>query len=144
MEAAAYEYIEKIDAMGGIVRAVEEGYPQREIARSAYEFQRAVDAGDRRVVGVNAYVTDEDDHIPTLKIEPEVERDQIARVKSFRGQRDAALAAEALARVRHALEHDDVNVMPPILDAVRAQVTLGEICDELRRVYGEHRDPAYL
>jgi methylmalonyl-CoA mutase N-terminal domain/subunit len=146
MEAAAYEYLAKIDAMGGIVRAVEEGYPQREIARSAYDFQREVDRGERRIVGVNAYVTpgDDDDHIPTLKIEPEVERDQIARIRAFRDQRDAARAEAALAKVRHALEHDDVNVMPPILDAVRADVTVGEICDEMRRVYGEHRDPAYL
>jgi methylmalonyl-CoA mutase N-terminal domain/subunit len=144
MEQAAFEYIHKIDAMGGIVKAVEEGYPQREIARSAYEFQRQVDNRERNIVGVNAYVTDEDDHIPTLKIEPEVERDQIARIKAFRSARDAEVAARELAKVRHALEHDDVNVMPPILDAVRANVTLGEICDELRRVYGEHRDPAYL
>jgi methylmalonyl-CoA mutase, N-terminal domain len=144
MEAAATDYLRKIDAMGGIVKAVEEGYPQREIARAAYEFQRQVDGGERRVVGVNAYVTDDDDHIPTLKIEPEVERDQIARVRAFKGRRDQAAAAAAIAQVRHALEHDDVNVMPPIVAAVKAGVTLGEICDEMRRVYGEHRDPAYL
>jgi len=126
------------------VRAVEEGYPQREIARSAYEFQRQVDAGHRRIVGVNTYVTDEDDHIPTLKIEAEVEHDQIERIRALRARRDAAKVGPALEAVRHALEHDDVNVMPPILAAVRAEVTLGEICDELRRVYGEHRDPAYL
>jgi methylmalonyl-CoA mutase N-terminal domain/subunit len=143
-EAAAYEYIRKIDAMGGITKAVEEGYPQREIARAAYDFQRQVDAGERKIVGVNAYVTDVDDHIPTLKIEAEVERDQIARIKAVRQKRDAARAAEALAQVRHALEHDDVNVMPPILEAVRRHVTVGEICDEMRRVFGEHRDPAYL
>jgi methylmalonyl-CoA mutase N-terminal domain/subunit len=144
MEAAAYEYIHKIDAMGGIVRAVEEGYPQREIARSAYEFQRQVDAGHRRIVGVNTYVTDEDNHIPTLKIDAVVEREQIERIRALRSRRDAARATAALAAVRHAFEHDDVNVMPPILDAVRAEVTLGEICDEMRRVFGEHRDPAYL
>jgi methylmalonyl-CoA mutase, N-terminal domain len=144
MEEAAREYLHKIDAMGGIVKAVEEGYPQREIARAAYEFQRQVDAGERRIVGVNTYVTDQDDHIPTLKIEPEVERDQIARVRALKARRDGARVAAALLRVRHAFEHDDVNVMPPILEAVKAEVTLGEICDEMRRVWGEHRDPAYL
>jgi len=144
MEEAAMEYIRKIDAMGGIVKAVEEGYPQREIARSAYEFQRQVDAGHRKIVGVNTYVTDVETHIPTLKIEAEVEHDQIARIKALKARRDPAKVAAALAAVRHALSHDDVNVMPPILDAVRAEITLGEICDELRHVYGEHRDPAYL
>jgi methylmalonyl-CoA mutase N-terminal domain/subunit len=144
MEAAAFEYIRKIDAMGGIVKAVEEGYPQREIARSAYEFQRQVDSGERGIVGVNAYVTDEDDHIPTLKIEPEVERDQVRRIQAFRRDRDPAKAKAAIEAVRHAFAHDDVNVMPPILAAVKAHVTIGEICDEMRRVWGEHRDPAYL
>jgi methylmalonyl-CoA mutase, N-terminal domain len=145
VEAAAWAYIEKIDAMGGIVKAVEEGYPQREIARAAYEFQRQVDSGERAIVGVNKYVTDEDGgDIPTLKIEEAVERDQIARVKAFKARRDEAAVNAKIAAVRHALEHDDVNVMPPILDAVRANVTVGEICDEFRRVLGEHRDPAYL
>jgi methylmalonyl-CoA mutase N-terminal domain/subunit len=117
VEAAAWEYINKIDAMGGIVKAVEEGYPQREIARSAYEFQRHVDAGHRRIVGVNTYVTDEDNHIPTLKIEAEVEHDQIARIRALRARRDHAKVGPALERVRHALSNDDVNVMPPSLGA---------------------------
>jgi methylmalonyl-CoA mutase N-terminal domain/subunit len=145
VEAAAWSYIEKIDAMGGIVKAVEEGYPQREIARAAYEFQRQVDSGERAIVGVNKHVSDSDDgDIPTLKIEEAVERDQIARVKAFKARRDAAVVDAKIAAVRTALERDDLNVMPPILDAVRASVTVGEICDEFRRVLGEHRDPAYL
>ncbi len=145
VEAAAWEYIRKIDAMGGIVKAVEDGYPQREIARAAYEFQRQVDSGERAIVGVNKHRSDDDgDNIPTLKIEEAVERDQIARVVAFKARRDAGLAADKLAAVRTALERDDLNVMPPILDAVRASVTVGEICDEFRRVLGEHRDPAYL
>jgi len=145
VEAAAWEYIEKIDAMGGIVRAVEEGYPQREIARSAYEFQREVDTQRRAIVGVNKYVTEgEEDHIPTLKIDHAAESDQIARVKAVRSSRDAAAAEAALAAVKAALADDGINVMPPILDAVRKQVTLGEICDLFRSEMGEHRDPAYL
>jgi methylmalonyl-CoA mutase N-terminal domain/subunit len=146
VEAAAWEYIHKIDAMGGIVKAVEEGYPQREIARSAFEFQRDVDGGRRAIVGVNKYVDGDGDGdgIPTLKIDHEVERAQIGRVKQFRGARDNAVAERALAAVRAALKDDKVNVMPPILDAVKQRVTLGEICDLFRGELGEYRDPAYL
>jgi methylmalonyl-CoA mutase, N-terminal domain len=145
VEAAAWQYIEKIDALGGITRAVEEGYPQREIARSAYEFQREVDAGRRAIVGVNKYTTEgEGDHIPTLKIEAETEASQIARIKSVRSSRDEAAATQALAAVRAALRDDQINVMPPILAAVKQHVTLGEICELFRTELGEHRDPAYL
>ena len=145
VEAAAWDYIKKIDAMGGIVRAVEEGYPQREIARSAYDFQRQVDHGERGIVGVNKYKDDGDgDGIPTLKIDEGVERDQVARIKAFKAARDPAVVAARLAALRAALADDAVNVMPPILDAVRDGVTVGEISDQLRQVLGEHTDPAYL
>ncbi len=145
VEAAAWEYIKKIDAMGGIVKAVEEGYPQREIARSAFEFQREVDTKRRAIVGVNKYVTpDEGDGIPTLKIEHEVEHSQIERIKATRASRDAAAVQAALAAVKAALRDDKQNVMPPILAAVRVNATLGEICDLFRAELGEYRDPAYL
>ena len=145
MEAAAQAYIDKIDQLGGIVKAVEEGYPQREIARAAYDFQRQVDSGERAIVGVNKYVKEgEEDNIPTLKIEPEVERDQIERTKAVRARRDAAAAASALDQVRAAVRDESVNVMPPIIEAVKAYVTLGEICDIFRQELGEHQDPAYL
>src|SRR5690348_3818222 len=145
VEAAAWEYIHKIDAMGGIVKAVEEGYPQREIARAAFEFQREVDSGRRSIVGVNKHVSaNEGDNIPTLKIELETEHAQIERVKQFRTQRDAKVVERALAAVRGALKDDKANVMPPILDAVKQHVTLGEICDLFRAELGEYRDPAYL
>ncbi|HEY5927977.1 MAG TPA: methylmalonyl-CoA mutase family protein [Kofleriaceae bacterium] len=145
VEAAAWEYINKIAAMGGIVKAVEEGYPQREIARAAFEFQREVDSGRRSIVGVNKYTTPgEGDHIPTLKIELETEHNQIQKVKQFRGSRDEAQAERALAAVRAALKDDKQNVMPPIFDAVKQHVTLGEICDLFRSELGEYRDPAYL
>jgi len=143
MEAAAMAYIEKIDEMGGVVRAVEDGYPQREIANSAYQFQRAVDNGERVIVGVNKYVTDHADHIPTLKIEHEVERGQRERVAAVRARRDAKKAEAALAAVRRACQTDE-NLFPPILDAVKSDVTLGEVSQIFREVFGEHRDPAYL
>jgi methylmalonyl-CoA mutase, N-terminal domain len=145
VEAAAWEYLRKIDAMGGIVKAVEEGYPQREIARSAFEFQREVDTKRRAIVGVNKYVTPEEgDGIPTLKIEHEVERSQIERIKQSRSARDQGAVDAALAAVRAALADDKINVMPPILAAVRVNATLGEICDLFRAELGEYRDPAYL
>ncbi|MCE9571718.1 MAG: methylmalonyl-CoA mutase [Deltaproteobacteria bacterium] len=145
VETAAWEYIHKIDAMGGIVRAVEEGYPQREIARSAYEFQREVDSKRRAIVGVNKYVSPgEGDNIPTLKIEHTTETGQVDRVKQVRAARDEAAAQAALATVKAALADDAINVMPPILAAVKVHVTLGEICDLFRSELGEHRDPAYL
>src|SRR6476659_4131953 len=112
--------------MVGIVKAVEEGYPQREIARSAFEFQREVDSGRRPIVGVNKYTTpDEGDHIPTLKLEHATETGQIDRIKEFRSRRDPATVERALAAVRAALKDDRQNVMPPILDAVKQHATLG-------------------
>jgi methylmalonyl-CoA mutase N-terminal domain/subunit len=145
VEAAAWEYIHKIDAMGGITKAVEEGYPQREIARSAFDYQRDIDNGRRAIVGVNKYKSDDEgDNIPTLKIELETEANQIARVKQSRAGRDQAKVDAALAAVRAALKDDKQNVMPPILDAVKLNVTLGEICDLFRSELGEYRDPAYL
>jgi len=145
VEAAAWEYIHKIDAMGGIVKAVEEGYPQREIARSAFEFQREVDSGKRSIVGVNKYKNPgEGDNIPTLKIEHATESGQIDRCKAARSKRDPAAVERALADVKAALRDDKINVMPPILAAVKVHVTLGEICDLFRTELGEYRDPAYL
>lgn len=145
MEQAAMDYIEKIDNMGGITKAVEEGYPQREIARSAYDYQREVDSGRRTIVGVNKYKsTEAEDPIPTLKIEMETEHIQIERVKTVRSKRDEATATRCLAGVRSALKDDSINCMPPIIEAVKQYVTLGEICDLFREEFGEHRDPAYL
>jgi methylmalonyl-CoA mutase, N-terminal domain len=145
IEAEAMAYIEKIDAMGGIVKAVEEGYPQREIARSAYDFQRQVDAGEKIIVGVNRYQQAEDgDPIPTLKIDVESEQRQMDRVRDVRARRDAAAAERGLAAVRSACRDDSTNVMPAIVDAVKAHVTLGEICEIFREEFGVHTDPAYL
>src|SRR5260370_19405713 len=108
MEEAARAYIDKIDELGGIVRAVEDGYPQREIANSAYQFQRQVDARQRAIVGVNKYVDKgERDKIPTLKIDIEVERSQIERIKRIKATRDAAAAQTALEHVRRAAAGDE-------------------------------------
>ncbi|MBL8784333.1 MAG: methylmalonyl-CoA mutase family protein [Deltaproteobacteria bacterium] len=143
VEAAAWKYIHKIDELGGIVRAVELGYPQREIADSAFEDQRKVDRLERVIVGVNKYVDDVGAAIPTLKIDPEVERAQKAHVTRLKAERDSARAAAALDAVRRACRGTD-NLMPPIIDAVKADVTLGEICDVFREVFGVYRDPVFV
>jgi methylmalonyl-CoA mutase N-terminal domain/subunit len=145
IEAEAMAYIEKIDGMGGIVKSVEEGYPQREIARSAYDFQRQVDSGEKVIVGVNRYQQDDEgDPIPTLKIDIESERRQMDRVRDVRARRDAAAAERGLAAVRNACRDQSANVMPAIVDAVKSHVTLGEICEIFREEFGVHTDPAYL
>jgi methylmalonyl-CoA mutase N-terminal domain/subunit len=147
MEERAMAYIRKIDEMGGIVPAIEEGYPQREIANSAYQFQRAVDSGERIIIGINKHASGQPDRIPILKIEPQVEPKQIERVRALRKSRDAHAAELALAEVRRAARGNDTekdNLMEAVLGAVRARVTLGEVCDVFREVFGEHRDPAYL
>jgi methylmalonyl-CoA mutase N-terminal domain/subunit len=143
MEEAAMAYIQKIDEMGGIVRAIEEGYPQREIANAAYQFQKQVDSGQRAIVGVNKYVTDDKETIPTLKIEHEVEKRQIAHVSGLKKKRDQAAAKQAIAAIEKAASGDE-NLMPVVIEAVKRGVTVGEMSDVFRRVWGEHRDPAYL
>src|SRR5215831_3302257 len=127
MEAEALAIIAKIDGMGGIVRAVEEGFPQREIAASAYAFQRQIDGGDRVVVGVNRHVTDKQESPPTLKIDLEPEREQVQRIRALRERRSELAARTALDGVRRACDGND-NVMDAVLEAVKKEATLGEIC----------------
>jgi len=143
MENEAMTYIDKIDELGGIVRAIELGYPQHEIADSAFDFQRRVDATDRVIVGVNEFVEEEDPAIPTLTIHPGVEEQQIERVKQLKANRDAARAEAAIEAIRQACRCED-NIVYPILDAVKAEVTLGEISDIFRDEFGIYRDPAYV
>jgi methylmalonyl-CoA mutase N-terminal domain/subunit len=143
MEAEALRIIERIDQMGGIVAAVEEGYPQREIANSAYAFQRAVDSGARTVVGVNRFVTGGAETVPTLKIDDGPEREQILRTRAVRAARDGAAAKVGLDGVRRACR-GTANVMEAVLEAARRDATLGEICQVFREVFGEYRDPAHL
>jgi methylmalonyl-CoA mutase N-terminal domain/subunit len=143
MEAEAGRLIQTIDDMGGIVRAVESGWPQREIAASAYRTQRQIDSGERAIVGVNRQVEAETTSIPTLKIDMEPERTQIAHVQAVRARRDDARAREGLEEVRRACA-GDANVMDAVLEAARRDATLGEICRVFRDVFGEYRDPAEL
>ena len=143
MQAEAERLIRTIDDMGGIVRAVEMGWPQREIAASAYRTQQQVDRGERSIVGVNRHVVPETTSIPTLKIDMAPERAQIARVQAVRAGRDAVRAQEGLEEVRRACA-GDANVMDAVVEAARRDATLGEICRVFRDVFGEYRDPAEL
>jgi methylmalonyl-CoA mutase N-terminal domain/subunit len=144
MEQAAMEYIDRIDEMGGIVKAVEEGYPQREIARSAYDYQKKVERLDRVIVGINKYQHEGGDEIPTLKIELEVEQAQKARIAEVRARRDQAKVKSCLDDIREAARDEGACIFYPILAAVREYATLGEICDIFREEFGEHSDPAFL
>ena len=139
LEAGAREYFETIDRYGGMVEAIEQGYPQREIADSAYRSQQAVETGEQTIVGVNRYTDDAPADIPILQIDEQVERDQVARVAELRDRRDAATAARTLDALRRAAAGSE-NLMPFILDAVRAYVTVGEMCDALRDVWGEYEE----
>lgn len=144
IEAEAYRYIEKLDAMGGMLNAIDTGYPQKEIAESAYTFQRQVESGERTIVGLNRYQDGEGAApIPTLKIDPSIERDQIERVQAFRARRDTASAERSLSAIEDACR-SDANLMPVLIDAVDVGVTLGEVCDVYRRVFGEYHDPGML
>ncbi len=138
IQARAEEYIDRIDKMGGAPAAIEQGFVQREIQDAAYRYQKAVESGDRVVVGVNKFQT-EDDVKPgdLLKVDPEVRIGQMAKLTKLKAQRDAEAVARKLAELRKTAEGEG-NLMPPILDCVRAYATLGEICDCLRGVFGEY------
>jgi len=139
IEAGAREYLGKIDALGGMLRAIESGYVQAEIQKAAYEYQQAVEHGEQVVVGVNQFVAEEEKPIPTLHLDPEVERVQIARVQALRARRDAARTREALAAVESHARLGE-NLLPAILAAVEVYATVGEISDALRLVFGEYQE----
>ncbi|MCC6849079.1 MAG: methylmalonyl-CoA mutase, partial [Deltaproteobacteria bacterium] len=143
IEAEALDYIQQIDRMGGIVRAIELGFPQKEIAEAAYRFQQQLDRGEKVMVGVNRYQVDEKPAIDLLRIHHEVEDTQVARVKAFKATRNRERAAARLGDVRAACR-DGRNLMPLLVDAVKDGVTLGEICDVYRDEFGVYRDPAWV
>jgi methylmalonyl-CoA mutase, N-terminal domain len=143
VEAAAMEYITKIDDMGGILKAIEAGYPQKEISRAAYLYQNQTDKNVKTVVGVNKYVKEAEPPIPTLYISEQTEIDQVARLNKVRASRDKRKVEATLAKLKQ-VATEGGNVMYPILDCVKAYVSEGEIVGELKKVFGEYRDPAYL
>jgi methylmalonyl-CoA mutase N-terminal domain/subunit len=143
MEREANEYIRRIDEMGGMVKAIETGYPQREIAEAAFHFQRQLEQGIKTVVGVNKYSIPEEIPIATLKIDPEIEERQIQRVRKVKRERNSVAVKEALARVSEACRSGE-NLMEPICEAVRRDATVGEVSDIFRAEFGVYTDPGWI
>ena len=140
MEEKAWDYIHKIDKMGGMVAAIEKGFPQMEIAEAAYRFQRQLDANEKIMVGVNKYVTAAKHAIPMVDIDEKVGEEQIKRLKDVRRKRDNRATKKSLADIKNACK-TGANVMPYCIEAVKNLATQQEICDIYREVYGEYRDP---
>ncbi|MFC1990841.1 methylmalonyl-CoA mutase [Chloroflexota bacterium] len=143
IEEQAWEYIEKIDKMGGMLEAIDKGFPQSEIANAAYNFKRQVDSQERIVVGVNKYEAKEEAPIELLKLNERAEAEQTKRLQEVKRQRDDRKVAQTLNDLRAACQSDK-NVMPYVIEAVRAYATEQEICDVYREVFGEYRDPGFF
>ncbi|HUF04842.1 MAG TPA: methylmalonyl-CoA mutase family protein [Aridibacter sp.] len=143
LEEMANEYISKIDEMGGMLRAIESGYVQREIQEAAYEYQRAVEKKDAIVVGVNSFRIEEEHKVPVLRVNPEIERGQILRLKSLKERRDGARTEAALEKLGNAASTDE-NLLLLILDCVESYATVGEISNRLRKVWGVYREAVTL
>jgi methylmalonyl-CoA mutase, N-terminal domain len=143
MEREANDYIRRIDEMGGMVKAIETGYPQREIAEAAFHFQRQLEQGIKTVVGVNKYSIPEEIPIATLRIDPEIEERQIQRVRKVKRERNSVAVKTALARIAEACRSGE-NLMEPICEAVRRDATVGEICDIFRAEFGVYTDPGWI
>jgi methylmalonyl-CoA mutase, N-terminal domain len=140
MEQRAYEYFAKIDELGGMVEAVKRNFPQREIADAAYALQTEIDERRRIVVGVNAFTEGDDDQTTILRIDPALERKQIARVQAVRARRDGDAVEAALAAIRELAVREDANLMPALLEAARVHATEGEIIESLQRVFGRYTE----
>lgn len=138
VEQKAWELMNKIDAMGGSVSAIEEGFMQDEIARSAFEYQRSIESGEKIIVGVNKFTVDVETPVPGFKIDDSIRQLQSSRLAELKANRDALLVQKCLQKIKEAAEGTQ-NIMPFVLEAVEAYCTLGEIADVLRQVYGEHK-----
>jgi methylmalonyl-CoA mutase, N-terminal domain len=140
LERQAYEYFDRIEKLGGVIPAIKDNFFQREIAEASFRYQAEVESGKRVVVGVNRYLLDDEEQIPILKIDPALETKQIERLSAVRAKRDAAAVEARLGALKEAAARDGVNLMPLIVDAARDYVTLGEMCDALREVWGVWRE----
>jgi methylmalonyl-CoA mutase N-terminal domain/subunit len=142
-EDEAEQYFRTIDNMGGMIPAIERGYPQREISESAYKSQQAVERRQQIVVGVNEFAFEENAGVPILQIDETAAQQQLAKMDRVRRTRDASAVTRALDRLKAAASGTE-NTMPPLLDAVRAYATVGEMCDALRDVWGEYQEQAII
>jgi methylmalonyl-CoA mutase, N-terminal domain len=143
LEQLAYEYFAKIDDLGGMVQAVKDGYPQREIADAAFELQRGIDSNRRIVVGVNAFTEGDDADTPILRIDPALERTQVQRLRAVKADRDAGAVERSLSDIKAAADSSR-NLMPPLVEAARVHVSEGEMVHALQQVWGDYREqPAF-
>jgi methylmalonyl-CoA mutase N-terminal domain/subunit len=140
IEQRAYEYFAKIDELGGMVEATKRNYPQREIADAAFTLQQEIDAGERVVVGVNRFLAEDEQPIPTLRIDPALERKQLDRLQGARAKRDGARVEATLAALREDAAHEDRNLMEPLLQCARAHASEGEIIESLQQVFGDYTE----
>jgi methylmalonyl-CoA mutase N-terminal domain/subunit len=140
LERQANDYFEQIERLGGVVAAIKENFFQKEIAEASFRYQAEVEAGERIVVGVNRYELESEPPLELLKIDPALEQKQIERVQALRARRDSAAAEAALSRLKDDAARDDRNLMEPIVDAARSYVTMGEMCDAFREVWGTWRE----
>lgn len=143
IEAGAREYLRKIDSFGGMLQAIDSGYVQSEIQKAAFDYQRAVEGKDLMVVGVNDFQAEEERQIPTMRIDPTLEREQVERLQALRAKRDAARTENSLSRLRECASTTE-NLLPAILNSVESYATLGEISDVLRGVFGEYQESVVL
>jgi methylmalonyl-CoA mutase N-terminal domain/subunit len=140
LERQAYAYFDRIAQLGGVVAAIKENFFQAEIADAAFRYQQEVESEQRVIVGVNRYQTEGQPEVEIHRVDPVLETEQVARVQALRAGRDSATVEAALARLKEDAAHDDRNLMAPIIDASRAYVTMGEMCDALREVWGIWRE----
>jgi methylmalonyl-CoA mutase N-terminal domain/subunit len=140
LEGEAYEYFDRIRKLGGVIPAIKENFFQREIADASFRYQHEVEQKQRIIVGVNRYELEDEEPLEILKIDPALEGEQIGRVQELRGRRDSGVVESALARLKEDAAHEDRNLMPQIVDASKAYVTMGEMCDALRAVWGVWRE----
>ncbi|HOV87514.1 MAG TPA: methylmalonyl-CoA mutase family protein, partial [Syntrophobacteraceae bacterium] len=143
IEAEIDEYIKKIDAMGGTLVAIEQGFIQKEIQNSAYRFQKEIESGERAYVGINKYIMDEPPPTDLLKVDMKVGEVEAAKLKKLRAERDQAAWKNALDKLREVSKTNE-NVMPTVIEAVKAKATVGEICDVWREVFGEYRPKEFV
>jgi methylmalonyl-CoA mutase N-terminal domain/subunit len=139
VEAEARQLIEQVDGFGGVVACIENGFIAGQIEDSAYQYQKEIESGERIIVGVNEFQVDEDVSVPVLRVDPAVEDEQVARLNAVKQQRNAGEVARCLQALRSVAASEDVNLMDPVIEAVRAYCSLGEICNVLREVFGEYR-----
>ena len=142
LEKGAWEYFDKIDAMGGMIEAIDKGFPQKEIQESSYRFQKAVESKEEIIIGVNECVSDDAQPIKTQHISPELREHQVKRLQKLRAGRDSQAVNQTLSELKEAAQSDQ-NLMPLLIDCVKEYATLGEICDTLKEIFGTYQEPSF-